>query len=318
MRKRTLGGTNLKVSEIAFGGVEIGMPYGIGIKGPEDMLSEKDAIRLLHASLDAGINFFDTARMYGNSETIMGKAFGDRRDEVVISTKCRHFRDKSGNLPPDEVLRSMIDSSLSESLQALQTDYIDVYMLHQADIEILNNSTIAEVFSDLKRKGIVRAIGASTYQVEESEKVINSGVWNVVQLPFNLMDQRQQKLFSTASEKGVGIMVRSVLMKGLLSDRAGNLHSSLDDVKNHIRSFEKMLGNGVTDLASLAVKFALSFKEVSSVLIGMDRMEYLSRSLAMVDGEYLDADTMQRLAKFAYPDPSFLNLPHWERMGWLT
>ena len=89
MNKRTLGRTSLKVSEIAFGGVEIGMSYGIGVNSHNDMLSEKEAIRLLHEAADTGINFFDTARAYGKSEHIMGKAFADRRESVVISTKCR-------------------------------------------------------------------------------------------------------------------------------------------------------------------------------------------------------------------------------------
>src|SRR5690606_18932773 len=91
MFKRKLGNTGLMVSEIAFGGVEIGMPYGIGIQGEKDMLSEKQAITLLHTATDMGVNFFDTARMYGNSETLMGKAFRDRRKEVIIATKCFHF-----------------------------------------------------------------------------------------------------------------------------------------------------------------------------------------------------------------------------------
>ena len=81
MRKRTLGNTGIEVSEIAFGGVEIGMPYGIGISGKKDMLLAKDVIRLLHTALEKGINFFDTARAYGNSEYLIGKAFKDRRNK---------------------------------------------------------------------------------------------------------------------------------------------------------------------------------------------------------------------------------------------
>ena len=90
MIKRTLGNTGIHVSEIAFGGVEIGVPYGIGVKSAADMLSVKEAINLLHTAIDSGINFFDTARMYGTSENIMGNAFKSRRSEVVIATKCRH------------------------------------------------------------------------------------------------------------------------------------------------------------------------------------------------------------------------------------
>lgn len=180
MKKRTLGRTSIQVSEVAFGGVEIGLPYGIGIKSAADMLTENEAIKLLHTAFDSGINFFDTARLYGDSEYIMGKAFNDRRESVILSTKCRHFRDKHGKLVSDHELKKFIEDSLTESLHALQTDHVDIFMLHQADLEILENQTITEVFADVKKKGMTRAIGASTYHGPETGKVIASGIWDEI------------------------------------------------------------------------------------------------------------------------------------------
>lgn len=318
MRKRALGRTGLNVSEIAFGGVEIGMPYGIGIKNEADMLTENDAIALLHAACDSGINIFDTARMYGNSEYIIGKAFSDRRKSVVLSTKCRHFRDKEGKLPSESAIAKLINDSLTESLKALRTDYVDLFMLHQADVEILENETIREAFSDLKKRGIARAIGASTYRPEETKAVITNRVWDVVQLPFNLMDQRHQQFFGMAAENGVGVMVRSVLLKGLLSNRAENLHPALSKVRDHISRYDQLMARHFEDLPTLAQKFALSFKEVSTVLVGMDRMEYLTKSLQVADGEYMRTEMLEEARQLAFPDPAFLDLPHWEKMGWLT
>jgi aryl-alcohol dehydrogenase-like predicted oxidoreductase len=317
MKKRALGKTGILVSEIAFGGVEIGLPYGIGVNSEADMLTEKQAIHLLHAAFDSGVNFFDTARMYGKSEDIIGKAFADRREKVILCTKCRPFRGKDGRLPDDEELGRLIETSLRESLMALQTGYVDVFMLHQADLEILENEMIASVFRDLKEKGIARAIGASTYKSDETRKVINSGIWDVVQLPFNLMDQRHHENFALAEAHGVGIVIRSVLLKGLLSNRGNDLHPALADVRKHILLYDRLIGDGIKDLSTLALKFALSCKEVSSVLVGIDKMEYLRQSLAAADGIYMNAHTLNRARSMAYPDPAFLDLPHWERMGWL-
>jgi aryl-alcohol dehydrogenase-like predicted oxidoreductase len=318
MNKRKLGKTSMEVSEIAFGGVEIGLPYGIGIQSEKDMLTEKEAIHLLHASLDAGINFFDTARLYGNSENIIGKAFLGKRQNVILSTKCRHFRNRQGQLLPDNELRKFIEDSLRESLNALQTDYVDIFMLHQADEEILGNEIIADTFYSIKKLGMAKAIGASTYSVGETKKAIHSGVWDLVQLPFNLMDQRQQTLFDIAAEKGIGIVIRSVLLKGLLSDRGKALHPALKDVQNHVEQYNNLIGDEFPDLPSLALKFALSFPQISSVLIGMDRMEYLYKSIAAADGQYMNKEKLQNALELAYPEPDFLNLPHWDRMGWLT
>jgi len=318
MNQRTLGRTGIQVSEIAFGGVEIGMPYGIGVKNKTDMLSETEAINLLHSALDNGINFFDTARMYGKSESIMGQAFKDKREQVVICTKCRPFRDKLGELPASAKLKIIIENSLRESLTELQTEYIDTYMLHQADLEILDNETIVNVLLNLKDKGIIRAMGVSTYTVEETKKAIDTGVWDVVQLPFNLMNQTQIANFSLAAERDVGIMVRSVLFKGILSEKGRNLHSELKGVEEHLKFYEELLNESVPNLPTLATKFALSFKQVSSVLVGIDRKKYLQEALTAADGIYLNKEVIAKAKELCYPDPQFLNLVKWERMGWLT
>lgn len=317
VKKRTLGKTGICVSEISFGGVEIGMPYGVGVKSKEDMLAETDAIKLLHAALDSGINFFDTARMYGESEKIMGKAFTDRREKVVICTKCRHLTDQSGNLPAPGKLNKIIESSLEESLTTLKTDFIDVFMLHQANETILNNEEIASVFTKLKEKGKIKATGVSTYTSVETQLALNKKNWDVIQLPFNLMDQRQKELFSQISEQGVGLVIRSVLLKGLLSNRGKNLHPALADVKKHIDSYGALLKGGNYDLPALAVKFVLSFPEVSAALVGIDRFEYLHQSLLAANGQYLDIDRMNAAENLAYPDPGFIDLSYWDKMNWL-
>ncbi|MFK5972227.1 MAG: aldo/keto reductase [Flavobacteriaceae bacterium] len=99
-----------------------------------------------------GINFFDTSRMYGVSEEIMGQAFKNKRDQVVINTKCCKLRDKYGVLPSSKKIKQIIEKSLEESLRALQANYVDVYMLHQADIGILENEEIAQTFFQLKKR----------------------------------------------------------------------------------------------------------------------------------------------------------------------
>lgn len=318
MHKRLLGQTGIKVSEIAFGGVEIGLPYGIGIKSKADMPTQSESVHLLHTALDRGINFFDTARLYGSSESIMGHAFKDRRNQVVVSTKCIHLRDKSGALPQSDKLKKIIEKSLQESLAALQTDYIDVYMLHQADPEILEDDAIADTFIKLKKKGVIRATGVSTYSVDETKKAIDSNNWDVIQLPFNLMDQSQQINFSKATNQGIGIMVRSVLFKGILSNKGRNLHSALKNVQQHIKLYKELSSKSDYDLATLATKFALSFNQVSSVLVGIDRIDYLEKSLAVADGIYLDKETLVRAKELQYSDLQFLDLVKWDKMGWLT
>lgn len=318
MEKRALGNTGLQVSEIAFGGVEIGIPYGFGVHSEAEMLQEKEAIKLLHLSLDRGINFYDTARTYGESERLIGKAFRSHRDQVVISSKCRHFRLPDGSFPNSSDIPTIIQDSLEESMKALQTDYLDVFMLHQADVEILNNEPIKDTFLKLKESGKVRSIGASTYTIEETSLAIQSSMWDVVQVPFNLLDQRQATLFQQASKLGVGIVIRSVLLRGLLSERGTNLPQPLIQVERHIQKYTSLAKEKNLELPSLAVKFALAFKEVSSVLVGIDKETYLLHALAAGDGNYLNRAELEVAKRLAFPDPEFINLPLWVRNGWLT
>lgn len=310
MNKRPLGKTGIQVSEVAFGGVEIGMPYGIGVESAADMPTETEAIELLHAALKAGINFFDTARQYGQSEAIMGKAFKGKRKEVIIATKCQH-------LAGEQNVEAVIQSSLAESLQALQTDYIDLYMLHDSDPAVFQNAGIIRIFDKLKSEGRIRAAGVSTYTPEETKQAIACGHWDVVQVPFNMMDQRQHELFALAEQKGAGIVIRSVLLKGLLSNRGRNLHPALQKVESHISSLHQLARESSLDLPTLATRFALSFKNISAILIGIDRIEYLNKSLEAANGTYLDAGTMQKAKQLAYPEPDFLNLHQWNVNGWL-
>ena len=143
------------------------------------------------------------------------------------------------------------------------------------------------------------------------------GIYDVIQLPYNLMDQRQGKLFPLAYEKGIGIVVRSALFKGILTPKGENLHPALRSVQEHRKVYEKLLSEKAPTLAQLATKFVLSHKEVSSVLVGIDKMEYLEDALAVADGNYLDFPTLEQAQKLAYPDPDFLDLPKWSRLGWL-
>jgi 1-deoxyxylulose-5-phosphate synthase len=318
MNKRILGRTNIEVSEISFGTVSIGIPYGIGMSGQEDKPSESEAIELLQSALDKGINFFDTARGYGCSEELIGKAFRNRREDVVISTKSAHLYNKNKQLLSDNELRDVIDNSIKKSLSALQTDYVDIYMVHNADLKVLSNKTVAEVFSEYKRKGLTRAIGVSTYTVDQTRKAIESGIWDVVQLGYNLMDQRQGELFALAHKHGVGVVVRSVLFKGILTGRGDNLHPKLKSVQKYRAVYDKLLNKHAPTLSELATKFVLSQKQVSSVLVGIDRREYLEQALAVANGRYLDDETLTKARELAYPEPEFLDLHKWDVMGWLT
>jgi aryl-alcohol dehydrogenase-like predicted oxidoreductase len=318
LKIKELGETGIDVSEISFGTVSLGLPYGIGVS-KDDMLSEADSIALLRQALDKGINFYDTALAYGKSEDLIGKAFSTCRSKVIICTKPAHLYDAySGqNLPSSSEIKTKLENSLQQSLTKLQTDYFDVYMSHNGTEEVIENDTVIDFYQNLKKKGVIKATGISVYTVEQSIKAIQSGVWDVIQLAFNLMDQTQLPAIELAAQKGVDIVVRSVLFKGILTDKGNNLHPELKSVQEHRQKYNQLICDDVKTLSELATKFVLSCEGVSSVLVGIDKPLYLEQALSVADGKSLDTETLTKAKQLAYPEPEFLNLPKWDRNGWL-
>ncbi|MFI4913095.1 MAG: aldo/keto reductase [Sedimentisphaeraceae bacterium JB056] len=315
MKKNILGRTGIEVSELSFGAVCIGLPYGI--EADSERPDDDYFVSLLNTSLDSGINFFDTARGYGKSEELIGKAFEDKRREVVICTKPSHIKPEQLNILSYDEIGGIIKGSLQTSLQNLKTDYVDVLMSHNGQLEYQKNKNFVKSFDDMKQQGLTRSLGISVYTVQESLEAINSGIWNVIQLPFNLMDQRQSEVFELAHEKGVGIVVRSVLFKGILADSRRALHPALRAIDEHCELYRELLDDDTKTLSELATKFVLSQKGISSVLVGIDKLQYLEQALKVTAGKSLNDSVLAQAKNMSYPDPEFLDLPKWSREGWL-
>ena len=144
---RTLGRTNLSVSPIALGTVELGMDYGIPVPGHYGRPSSSAAEQLVGAALDAGINFIDTAQAYGNSEAILGRALRGRRHRAVLATKATVQAD--GKTLRGNSLRRAMLAGLESSLHSLQTDYVDIWQIHNVDADLLDQADL--VAEDLLR-----------------------------------------------------------------------------------------------------------------------------------------------------------------------
>src|SRR5260370_26016570 len=157
MRMRTLGGTGIKVSPYCLGA----MMFGAWGNPDHD-----ESIRIIHAALDAGINFIDTADVYsaGESEEIVGQALRDRRDDVVLATKAHGSMGQDVNMAGNS--RRWIVREVENSLRRLQTDYIDLYQMHRPDPDTDIDETLSAL-SDLVHSGKVRAIGSSTFPAEQ-------------------------------------------------------------------------------------------------------------------------------------------------------
>jgi aryl-alcohol dehydrogenase-like predicted oxidoreductase len=302
MEYRMLGKTGVKVSVLAVGT----MTYGIE-------LSETEAIRLIHAAIDEGINFFDTADRYPGAEEILGKAMKGRRDSVVIATKvgvppgggaATYLTD-----PNDQGLsRKHIMKQVENSLRNLQTDYIDLYYCHFPDYDVPIEDTL-NTLNDLVRQGKVLYIGCSNFTAWQLAKALgiseryNLARFQCIQSPYNLLTRDiEWELVGLCESEKVSICVYNPLAGEILTGKhqygkppaPGRL--TLPDLgkayfdrywsETNFRAadeFRKLAqGRGCT-LAQFAIAWILNNKAVTSVLSGFTTVEQLRENVAAID-----------------------------------
>ncbi len=317
---RTLGRTGLSVSPIALGTVELGMDYGIPVPGHYGQPSKSAAERLVGAALDAGINFIDTAQAYGNSEAILGRALRGRRTRVVIATKATVQAD--GKTLRGEALRRAMLAGLENSLRSLQTDYVDIWQIHNVDGDLLDQADlVAEVFSQARASGMMLWRGGSFYGPDLPLAALALELFDTVQVTYSLFDQRlADRLFPAAARRRVGVMVRSVLLQGVLTERADYLPGRLEPLKARSRRFRQLVAEaarsprqttgGLTP-AQAAIAFALAEPRIGSVLVGMRTQTELEENLAAATAT-LSPDLIHELRQLRIDDPALLNPSNWQ------
>jgi aryl-alcohol dehydrogenase-like predicted oxidoreductase len=311
MRYRTLGKTNLSVSALALGTVELGLDYGIQAPGHFGRPAEDAAIRLVHAALDAGVNFVDTARAYGDSEAVLGKALRNRRDRVLIATKVGvHQRD--GTLPAGEELRRHMLAELETCLHHLQTDYVDLWQLHNVDASVLaRRDEFAAIFTEARTSGKARWTGGSFYGAALPAQALAHDLFDVLQVTYSIFDQRiADHVLPLSRTKNVGMLVRSVLLKGALTERADHLPVHLETLRARSLAFRQLAAAAGLKPAQAALAFALAETQIDAVLVGVRSEEELCENLQALTVE-LPHDLLTQLRSLRLEDEALLNPGTW-------
>lgn len=317
MQYRNLGNTDLKVSALSLGTVALGMRYGIAAKDASNdeagmtPPADTEAVQLIHRAIDEGINFIDTARAYGRSEEVLGKALHDRRDKVVLTTKLSCL-DEDGNALHGEALRQHMRDSVETSLRLLQTDWVDLLMLHSASVELLENGEVIDMLKELQAQGLTRSIGASTYGLDAPKMAISQGV-NALQVAYNILDQRMDEIFPLAESAGVGVVVRSVFLKGVLTPRADDLPDHLAPLKQQSEAVKQVAEKIIPSMNRIeaALRFVLSQPNISSALVGVHTQAELEASLKVAAQPTLSEDVLTQFQNLRWDDPIMLNPSTW-------
>ncbi|MBI3951956.1 MAG: aldo/keto reductase [Acidobacteria bacterium] len=311
MEYRTLGRTRLRVSEIGLGAWAIGGPSTLGGRpigwGETD---DATSLRTLEACLDVGINFIDTADVYGSghSEELVGQAFKGKRDRVIIATKVGN-RDTPERGWFKDFSRKWVREAVEASLRRLQTDYIDLYQLHSPDRDFHYTPEVFDVFEELKQAGKIRYYDVSVGLWQHGISVIETGRGDALQVLFNLLQREAATgLFPLTQRHYIGIIVRVPLASGFLTGKftaetrfPPNDHRSKyspEQIREIVGRVERIKAAAQTlnkPLAQIALQYCLSHPAVSTVIAGAKTPEQLRQNAAASDGRLLTPEEMKEL-----------------------
>jgi aryl-alcohol dehydrogenase-like predicted oxidoreductase len=297
MRYRTLGNTNLSISEIGFGAWTIGADWW-------GHIDDDAAVAMLRRAFDLGINYYDTADQYGQgrSERLIGEAFKGRRDQVIIGGKFGY--DFYNNPPspaggehremPQNFEPGFIRFALEQSLSRLGTDYLDLWLIHNARMHAVDDDAIWNTLDDLKREGKVRhygvALGPAIGWKDEGLAAMKTRNIDAMQIIHNMLEQDPgRSFFPVAEDRGVGLLVRVPHSSGLLEGKytlettfASTDHRSYRKREWLVEGLQKLDqlafltdGNSAT-IGQIALRYCLAQPSVTTVLpnlYGLDQIE---------------------------------------------
>jgi aryl-alcohol dehydrogenase-like predicted oxidoreductase len=308
MRYRALGRTGWQVSEVSFGSWAIGGSWG--------EVSDAESLAALHQAVDCGVNFIDTADVYGDgrSERLLAQLRRDRREPVMIATKAG--RRLSPHTADGYSARNLA-AFVEDSLRNLETDCLDLVQLHCPPTDVYYRPEVFGALDDLAAAGKLRYYGVSVERVEEALKAIEFPNVCTVQIIYNCFRQRPAELlFPEARRRGVGILARVPLASGLLSGKLSresifaaddhrnfNRHGEAFDVGetfsgvdydvalDAVEEMRRLLPPGVS-MAALALRWILMDEAVSCAIPGGKRPSQVAENCAAADLPPLTAETM--------------------------
>jgi aryl-alcohol dehydrogenase-like predicted oxidoreductase len=309
MQYRELGRTGYQVSTISFGAWAIG-----GTWGP---VQDDESLAALHRAVDLGVNFFDTADVYGDgrSEQLLAKLKRQRSEPILIATKAGRRLDPhiaSG------YNRQNLTAFIERSLKNLEMDALDLVQLHCPPTEVFYNPEVFGVLDDLVKAGKIRSYGVSVEKVEEALKAIEYPGVQSVQIIFNIFRQRPADLFfAQAKRRQVGILARLPLSSGMLAGkmtraaqfapddhRAGNRQGEWFDRGETfsgvdfetgleaVEALRPLVPPGVS-LAQFAMRWILEFDAVTCAIPGAKRPSQAEENIAAADLPPLSPETMR-------------------------
>ncbi len=289
MIRRTLGRTQLSVTALGYGTMGLRGPRTWGVR----VIDEATAERMLHAVLDAGINFLDTSPDYGLSEERIGRYLAGRRDEFYLATKCGCvYTQRAGHLELTHVWQpEVVRQNLETSLRRLRTDHIDLLQFHGGDAETLRTSGLIDLLEEFRARGLVRFLGVSS-SLPHLPALVELGVFDAFQIPFSCLAPEHDAWITEAARRGAGIILRGGIAQG--GPDAEIQRPALNAVWSAARIAEDLLPAGMSP-AELILRYTLSHPHAHTTIVGTCNPDHLQANVAAANAGPLPDDLVAAL-----------------------
>ncbi len=310
MRYRAFGKTGLKVSEIGYGAWGIGKALWVGAE-------DEESLRSLRAAREAGVNFFDTALVYGDghSEKLIAQCFGKTNDVIIASKvppKDRKWAVNSGVPLGNTFPKRYVLDCLDETLKNLGRNSVDIYQFHTWSDDWASQPEWQETVRAMKSSGKAKFVGISVqnHQPANVLRALDTGLIESVQVIYNMFDQSpEDELFPYCQKNGIGVIVRVPFDEGSLTGNVRpdtvfpegdfrNMYFAGDrkqKVWDRVQAMARDLGISLDQLPELALRFCLSHPAVSTVIPGMRTPKHVASNTAASDAGPLSAEVLAKL-----------------------
>lgn len=305
---RSLGVTGLPVSRLGLGTAEIGFAYGLGKPA---LPSEADSLDLLTEAVRLGVTFFDTANYYGLAEERIGKSGILKDPRVVVCTKCAQFLEQGEYFSP-EVLEQKIRAQIESSRKNLGLDVLPLVLIHGPSKEQVEEGVLIHVMETLRAEGKLRFWGASTRGAAAPQALMARDV-PVLELAYNVADKRMDSVLEEARQKNIGVINRSVYLKGVFAGKVALLPDTLLPLKSIVQEAASCAQEIGIPLWELALRYPLSEPAIHTTLVGTANKTHLIQAVEALAKGPLPEDVRMRLHRYASEDALQVDPAEWPK-----
>lgn len=256
------------VNKLCLGTVQFGLDYGIA--NPRGKVTKDEAFHILNDAYAKGINTFDTAYSYGDSEVVLGEFIRQNACHLKILSKLPTIEGSNA---------AQVRSKFFASMERLKVKKMYGYFIHKFD-EFLRFQTIWPVLEQLKEEGFVEKIGFSIYRPQELVTLLDLKVdFDILQFPYSVFDRRFEQYFEILKEKQVEVFVRSIFLQGLVFLAPDSLPQKLAKVRPVMQKLHSLALGSVVSVEAICLNFVLVNPGIDKVIVGVDSREHLRSNI---------------------------------------